>query len=371
MRLFPRHRRSEGHQINGGISGNKSLIFCIFLRTKNKPTMKALQFLRGFPAIAAVLVCALASGQAVPGHPSIGGYNVYYGSLHNHTNVSDGLGTPDQAYDYAKNTAHLDFFGLADHSWMISSTEWTTTKNAANSYNQDGVFAAFYGFEWTSYLSYGHAAVVQTEDYCGASGSTSSFSGLLTWLNQRTGIAFFNHPGWDGTAWSEFNHFTDPPCDKVVGMELWNDNGGFSTYYYNDGYYSNDGGKGYFDEALVRGWKIGAAGSDDNHDADWGTATPYRVGVLSGTLSRDAILNAFRARRFFATLDKNISLSFKINGAEMGSTIPGGTWNMTIEALDQDNEMFTQVVLVKNGAVMQTWNFGNTNPLRIPTDYMQ
>jgi len=56
--------------------------------------------------------------------PSIGGFNVYYGHLHNHSNVSDGTGTPDAAYNYAKNTAHLDFVSLAEPSGTIEAPEW-------------------------------------------------------------------------------------------------------------------------------------------------------------------------------------------------------------------------------------------------------
>jgi hypothetical protein len=64
-------------------------------------------------------------------------------------------------------------------------------------------------------------------------------------------------------------------------MELWNKNDAFSTYYYNDGYYTNDGNKGYFDEANVRDWKIGAAGANDNHSGTWGTENNYRLAVLA------------------------------------------------------------------------------------------
>jgi len=75
--------------------------------------------------------------------PVTGNYTVYYGSLHNHTNVSDGTGTPDQAYKYARDVAGLDFFGLADHSNLMSSTEWTAIKNAANLHNRDGELLLF------------------------------------------------------------------------------------------------------------------------------------------------------------------------------------------------------------------------------------
>ena len=294
---------------------------------------------------------------SVAQRPNIGGYNVYYGHLHNHTSVSDGKGTPDQAYLYARDNAHLDFFSLSEHSEMMSSTEWTTVKNAANKYNADGVFTTFYGFEWSS-TNYGHVSVINTSDYCSfLSLSTDNFTELLSWVNARNAIAFFNHPGWAWWSFQEFNHFTNTPSAKFVGMELWNDTDGFGTYYYNDGFYRYDGGKGYFDEALSRGWKIGAAGSDDNHVSTWGTRTPWRLGVLAENLTRTDILDALIARRFFSTLDKTLSLSLKINGAEMGSTVHGGTLNLEIQAKDEEaNDAFTKVILMKNGAVAETIN---------------
>ena len=44
-------------------------------------------------------------------------YNVYYGQLHSHTRISDGTGSPAQAYEYARDTAGLDFFSIADHDY--------------------------------------------------------------------------------------------------------------------------------------------------------------------------------------------------------------------------------------------------------------
>lgn len=293
---------------------------------------------------------------------SIGGYNIYYGSLHNHTGYSDGQGTPTQAYQYARDIGQQDFFGLADHGELLSSTEWNNIKSAANSANQEGIYTTFYGFEWSSFWSYGHVAVINTDDYCGYP-AVGSFNSLLSWINARNGIAFFNHPGWDDLAYTEFDHFTDTPSSKFVGMELWNDHDGFSTYYYNDGYYSNDGNKGYFDEALIRGWKIGASGSDDNHSATWGTATPMRMAVLANANTRSEIMNAFIARRFYSTVDKNLALSFKINGFEMGSSVPAGNLEATIAAFDSENEFFTQIQLVKNGTVINTWYIYDVAPM--------
>lgn len=147
-----------------------------------------------------------------------------------------------------------------------------------------------------------------------------------------------------------------------MGIELFNKNDGFSKYYYNDGYKSNDGNKGYYDEGLTLGWKLGAAGSDDNHDATWGTRNNYRHAVLATQKTRAAIYDALKNRRFFSTLDKNLALSFKVNGSEMGSVIAPGTYSILIQASDADFETFTKVQLIKNGAVIHTWNINDTNP---------
>jgi hypothetical protein len=278
-------------------------------------------------------------------HPVIGGYNVYYGDLHNHSNVSDGLGTPQQAYGYAKNTAHLDFFSLSDHSGFFTSSNWSDIKNQADLANEDGVFTTFYGFEWTADPVYGHVTILNTEDYCAIDPPTDTFEGLLIWLSARPdGFAILNHPGNDFNT-NEFDHFTTTPSDQVVGIELWNKDNGFNIYYYNDGFYQGDNNKSYYDEANSKGWKLGALGSGDNHYGTWGTAYPNRMAVLANNLTRSDLLKAIRDRRFYATLDKNIALSFKIGGMEMGSTITPGNYSVRIEAADGDGEVFNQIIL--------------------------
>ncbi len=290
------------------------------------------------------------------------GYNVYYGSLHNHSNVSDGTGTPSQAYAYARDTAQLDFFGLADHAELISSKEWTNMKNTANSYNKDGSFVVFYGFEW-SHSNIGHVAVINTTDYCDSSSSnTDTFPELVTWLSSRNGVAFFNHPGRQDFTGEEFSHFTTTPSSKFVGMELWNRSDAFDNYYYNNGYDLNDGNKGYYDEANANGWKVGAAGAHDNHTATWGTSNDYRLAVLAKAKTKAAIYEALQNRRFFSTLDKNITMSFELNEAQMGAVISAGTYNAVINAGDGDSEVFTEVKLIKNGATLYTWTPNSTNP---------
>ena len=305
----------------------------------------------GFSALSSVAMAA----------SSISNWNVYYGHLHNHSTISDGSGSLDQAYSYARDVAGLDFFSTGDHAEQISSSEWNNTKNVANSYNQDGVFTTFYAFEWSS-GSHGHVLVVNSDDYCtSAQSATNTFSELLTWLSSRETIAFFNHPGRESNA---FNHFDGTVSDKVVGMELWNKTSGFDTYYYNDGFHANDGGMGYFDEALLRGWKIGASGAEDNHGTNWGTRVPWRMAILANSLTRADLYAAMKQRRFYSTLDKNIGLLFEMDSQPMGSTVNGGINNIAIQANDIDYEIVNRVELLKNGVVINTW-YPNTSEVNI------
>ena len=87
-------------------------------------------------------------------------YNIYYGYLHSHTGVSDGQGTPTDAYSQAKD-AGLDFFGTTDHDYWpqdMSIKNWDKINKVVDSFNEDGVFTALVGYEWTSdEANVGHA----------------------------------------------------------------------------------------------------------------------------------------------------------------------------------------------------------------------
>jgi hypothetical protein len=162
---------------------------------------------------------------------------------------------------------------------------------------------------------------------------------------------------------SEFDHFYSPVCEKFVGMELWNRTKDFHYFYYTNGYDTNDNFKGYYDEALGHGWKIGAAGGFDEHNAEWGTAVDYRLAVLANSLTQQDIFDAMMARRFYSTLDKNIALSFTIAGREMGSTIPSAAAApLAIRSSDGDGEIFSEVVLFdRNHAQRRAWKPGVTS----------
>ena len=305
-------------------------------------------------------------------------YNVYYGQLHSHTDNSDGLGTPAEAYAYARDEAYLDFFSVADHCSYpydpsdpsgngndgLTVDEYNIQKAVADGFNAPGTFVTFWGFEWTSddtswggpdtLLGKGHITIINSPDHCEADEvPTNDLNGLVEWMSDPTRdcIAFFNHPGQYGY---DFDNFLFNYSDKIVGMELWNrDDDYYGTNYYGNGSWHN---------ALGKGWYIGAAGSQDNHDADWGTLNEWRMAVLAQEWTRESIYAAMKARRFYSTRDKDLVLSFTCNDAQMGSQIAGGSLNVVIDASDGGLEIFSKIWLFKNGKKIQHWSPNSTNP---------
>ncbi len=296
------------------------------------------------------------------GESLVGSYTIYFGHLHNHTSLSDGTGTPTEAYSTARS-AGLDFFGLSDHGYALTTDEFTAMQTAANAANVEGVFSAFWGFEWSS-SRYGHITVVNPTAFVSSSSTaTDTFSEFMNWLGAQGAVAFFNHPGRNNTYGTEFEHFTGAYSGSIVGMELWNKGDDFSTYYYNDGYTTESRDRsGYYDEALFNGWSVGVGGSEDNHSATWGSSS-YRLAVLSGSNTRDAIYSALGSRRFYSTLDRNLELSFQVDGSEMGSSIPGGVNQCVVKAADRDGEGFSQVEIIQNGSVVHAESVSGSLPV--------
>lgn len=97
-----------------------------------------------------------------------------WGDIHAHTAVSDGSGTPEQFYEFARDTALLDFCSLTDHGEghgittaekpeLYINYDFQVTEN----FNEDDEFVAFNGMEWTTNFGlidkeygYGHYTMI-------------------------------------------------------------------------------------------------------------------------------------------------------------------------------------------------------------------
>ncbi|MCZ7583433.1 MAG: hypothetical protein M5R36_08935 [Deltaproteobacteria bacterium] len=68
------------------------------------------------------------------------GRRLLWADLHGHSALSDGRGTPEEYYEYARDVSFLDAAALSDHDWQLTETEFRRTVDAAEQFNARGAF---------------------------------------------------------------------------------------------------------------------------------------------------------------------------------------------------------------------------------------
>ncbi len=76
---------------------------------------------------------------------------IAWGDLHTHSELSDGTGTPDHSFYFAKHIACLDFNALADHAEIMLFAPWSLNilESSTNNWYEPNNFVTFHGIEWT------------------------------------------------------------------------------------------------------------------------------------------------------------------------------------------------------------------------------
>lgn len=286
-------------------------------------------------------------------------YNTYFGFLHAHSNLSDGSGGPEEAYAHARDAAGLDFFALTDHGvnmlfWPWESNKYDRLLSAADQYDAPGSYAALYGFEWSHPLL-GHINVMNVRSFTHVL-RRITLNSIYRWIGDRVySIARYNHPGRQDSTNDEFKHFRYESyvANNMVGLEVWNKGHDFDEQFYLCTWGSCQAPT-FMSEGIRKGWRLGPLGGGDNHHREWGTNTDFRVAVLSTQLNRNAIVNAYFDRRFYATEDKNMLLDIRVGGNPMGSRLTGWHREFRMEASDSAGDTFSEVRFYRDGYLIDT-----------------
>lgn len=303
--------------------------------------------------------------------------NFYFGGLHSHTNLSDGTGTPTEAYTWARDNAKADFLAITDHSnWLdgekdlinenitdinsSTSAEWKKLHEVADSFNKDGKFVAIGAFEMTwsgSTGGWGHINTFNTPWFASRSNSKMDLKTYYAKLAQNPqSISQLNHPGTTFGDFADFGYYS-PEADNVVNLiEVGNGEGQVRGSGYFPSY-------NLYTRALDKGWHLAPTNNQDNHKGNWVNSNTARTVILAPNLTRDSLYEAMRNRRVYSTEDENLKVEYTVNNKPMGSILnTPSTLNAKINITDPDaNDVIGKVsVIVDGGKVLATKTF-NTN----------
>jgi hypothetical protein len=298
--------------------------------------MKGQSIRSGLPAIAACFGVAAAQGA-----------EVFFGNLHSHTGISDGSGTPRDAYRHARDLAGLDFLAITEHNHAAAPSRLQSEPELYNGsgsgslisqarrFTRDGRFVAIYGQEFSSIGSGNHANILEVGEIIRTSDVPNGAWDRLFdhWLPDHPdsqglpAIILLNHPATSSS-----------PNDREYGIDDFADFQGWRAklnaharlinIINGPSHHGSTPGRPSESEYLRYlnlGLHFGPTADQDNHREDWGSAAETRTGVIADALTKPAILEALRARRVYATQDRNLRIIASFNGALIGSRISGGS----------------------------------------------
>jgi hypothetical protein len=316
---------------------------------------------RAMPAFRAMPVRGAAAAMA----PATGSlpFTVYLGNLHSQSGHSDGGGDlascsgaqdpqssplgPTDAYTYAQQRG-LDILVTSEHNHMYDGSDGTNANAdpaAASALYRSGLtaaadfnashpgFLAVYGLEWGVIAGGGHMNIFNSGELLGwernAAGQLladtftpkNDYAALYTLMRRRGWVGQFNHPAQSGQflvggvpiGYSEDGDQAMALCE-VVNTNAFSTNTS-ETEKRRSNY------EGACNKALEAGFHVAFSSDQDNHCANWGASYTNRTGVLipEGTaLTQASFIDALRARRVFATMDKASQLVLTANGRMMG-----------------------------------------------------
>ncbi len=323
--------------------------------------------------------------------PATGGlaYTVYFGNLHSQTNHSDGGGNvstcsgaqapqsgaygPAQAYQFAL-TEGLDLLMCSEHNHLFDGSTGTNTAadpttvhnlyqsglSAASTFNAAHPgFLGLYGMEWGVISGGGHMNIFNADGLCewetNASGQLlgdyntpkGDYAGIYTLMKSKGWVGQFNHPALSGqfVVGGTALAYTADGDEAMVLCEVLNTSAFSSNTTETETAHST--WEQTWNALLGYGYHLAPSSDQDNHCANWGASYTNRTAVLipTGTaLTMQSFLDAVKARRVYATMDKSAQIILTANGHVMGERFNNsGALTLTVNYASANGHTASQV----------------------------
>ncbi|MBI1789711.1 MAG: hypothetical protein HYR60_19425 [Acidobacteria bacterium] len=315
------------------------------------------------PKLAEAAALSAKSAPPRPARHTLNSYQLVWGDLHRHTDISEDAGIIDgsllDTMRYSLDAAGLDFIGITDHTrYLPRRYNLWRIQQISDLFYQPGAFVPLHAYERSQYSPWGHRNVVHlSRDYMpvpagyelGDAG-VSPF-GLFAALRGKNAMSIPHTSAWANkqVSWD----YNDPDIERVV--EIYQ--GLRSTYEYNGA--PDPAGRAVYEtdssnfvwNALERKLKLGFIASSDHRSTHMSFAAVY-----ARNLDRESIFEGLRARRTYAATDR-ILLDFSIGGRLMGEeTAVDAPPELALAV--EGTAAIAQIDIIKNAKIVYTANPG-------------
>jgi hypothetical protein len=299
-------------------------------------------------------------------HPDTG-LKLYWGDIHGHTELSDGRGTLDDYFRFARDEARLDFCAVTDHDHggvgrpcLWEDGKWELTQSKVAEYHQDGRFVTILAYErdsypWFSnlclYYRFGAGELVRGEE----DGQITEEE--LRNLLARKDIISIPHHTADV---SQGVNFPAVPLDLMPPLTEIYSKWGVNEYFGNPHPVVCEARGGHWRDALEMGARMGCVAGSDVHlprpgvDCHMGANVRYDepgiLGVWAPELTREAIWQAVRLKHTIAASGARVMIDFRVCGQIAGSEIaqPASQPRRLALSVQAPSEL-KRVDVIKNG----------------------
>jgi|GEM_PF-885398 len=321
--------------------------------------------------------------------PNAGGQRVFFGSLHNHAILCDGLNTPEGTATYARDISNLDFFSLTGHvSWRdweyepvllrsdLGSNAWEKTAGVMRDFNDPGSFVTLLGFEWTT-TAYGDKNVYFLDDSVSYREFPVDQKGFYLELeNERATVITHTMGAVEGMRGPRWD-LTDTHYERV--MEIASYHGifeyGGNEYPIAPSAKSELGwlpasvvSRNYAEGVLNRGMRLGFVAGSDDHSGKPGAGVsgllPHSLDGLTAVrgerLTRETIFEQLESRSTYATTGARILLDFSVNGHGMGREVSmSPNLNRQVKVNVHGEAPIRKVEIIREDprSPVKSWNF--------------
>jgi len=316
--------------------------------------------------------------------------DLFWGLIHEHTEISDGVGSLETCYRNMRHGSRLDFGATSDHDHRFETTDgmFEMTRRAVAQHNDPGRFTTFLGYEWAKWRRNGDGdrnVYYPGEDgpfYRSGEGEYDDPDKLFGALGGRRSIVIPHHTAYEGNFCDWSQH--DPSVERLVEIysvfgssERSADQGNpypiRAGQYYDPRWLAITGERpklgecpaGFVQNALALGWKVGFTGGGDMHCSHPGDDVrsgypplayrPGLTGVWAGENSREGLWKSLVGRRCYATTGARMVLRMRVNGLPMGSELVlGEDEARKIEFSASGTGEIDSVELVRNNSVFRS-----------------